>query len=631
MGTDKFSRGGQRFSAWMSSGIKYETGYLAANGLALLAVILVGTHAATFSAAGEPKAYAAGPPITDPQPPRLTESQKEYLSRLARRTLRDGLLGRGAYAPEYVPEALSTISAEVVLRVWHGGYLSAGGVGRFGPIVEATREAALMAVETLKPEPPEPDVLRVMTIDIEAAGPAEAVPYSGDWTAEGALRHLVEPGVHGLAFLGPRAIRRVYPSKLLHTDLTQHEMLAALAQTLSMVPAEITETRLERFRSTHWFEAGSGAEIRSLHRGLIVLPISEVRPDRLAEATARIAEYLAYRQLDSGLFSYQFEPGNDRYVEGGSPLAHAGATAALAMHAKVSGRSASKSAAELGIRFHLQGLTASQQLDDAAFIATADGENKLGLTALVALALAEHPEPQAYADTRLRLAKGMLSLQRPSGMFLTAFPPAVRLNEQDYFPGEALLALAAEQAIQPSDEIVAAFDKAIEFYRVYFRARRSPALVPWQVQAFARMGHLTGRSDFAEYVFELTDWLLEEQLTGENCPWPELLGGISPTSPGEPDISTALYLQAASDALLLARDRGEAPRIRKYELAVRAAARFVMQLQVRPEEVYFVRSPRDAVYGVRGGPALNRLRIDYCQHALIGLIKARQALYPDAS
>lgn len=570
-------------------------------------------------------------PNTGPSPPELTDSQKSFLTRLARRTLRDGLLGREAYAPEYVPQALNEISAEVVLRVWHDGYLNAGGVGRYAPIAAATREAALMAVETLKPDPPAPEVLRTMIVEIEAGGPAEAVPCSGDWTIEGALRGLAEPGIHGLAFLGPRAIRRVYPSKVVHTDLTQQEMLAALAQTLSMVPSDITETKLERFRSTQWYEPRSGADIISLHRGLIVVPMSDVRRDRLAEAAERIAEYMAYRQLDDGLFTYQFEPGNDRYVEGGSPLAHAGATAALAMHAKVSGRSASRSAADLGIRYHLQGLTAAPERSDAAFIATADGENKLGLSALVALALGEYPDAAHYADTRRKLAKGMLSLQRPSGMFLTAFPPAVRLNEQDYYPGEALLALAAEQAIQPSDEILGAFDKAIEFYREYFRARRSPALVPWQVQAFARMAQLTGRSDFADYAFELTDGLIAEQLTDENCPWPELLGGISPTSPGDPDISTALYLQAVSDALALARARGEVDRVRRYELVVRRAARFVMQLQVRPEEVYFVRSPRDAVHGVRGAPALNRLRIDYCQHALIGLIKARQALYPDAS
>ena len=74
---------------------------------------------------------------------------------------------------------------------------------------------------------------------------------------------------------------------------------------------------------------------------------------------------------------------------------------------------------------------------------------------------------------------------------------------------------------------------------------------------------------------------------------------------------------------------GSAKRAERYETVVREAARFVMQLQVRQEEAYFMRSPRDAVGGIRTTPALNLLRIDHCQHALIGLIKARQVLFPD--
>ncbi len=74
---------------------------------------------------------------------------------------------------------------------------------------------------------------------------------------------------------------------------------------------------------------------------------------------------------------------------------------------------------------------------------------------------------------------------------------------------------------------------------------------------------------------------------------------------------------------------GDKARTARYESLVRDAARFVLQLQVRPEEMYFTPSPQDAVGGIRTSPALNLLRIDHCQHALIGLIKARQVLFPE--
>ena len=81
--------------------------------------------------------------------------------------------------------------------------------------------------------------------------------------------------------------------------------------------------------------------------------------------------------------------------------------------------------------------------------------------------------------------------------------------------------------------------------------------------------------------------------------------------------------------MTLARAVGDSPRTRRYETLVREAARFVMQLQVRPKEAYFIRSAQDAIGGVRAAPAVNRLRIDHCQHALLALMKARQTLYPD--
>jgi hypothetical protein len=329
------------------------------------------------------------------------------------------------------------------------------------------------------------------------------------------------------------------------------------------------------------------------------------------------------------LFSYQYEPALDRYSDANNLVRQVGAVAAMATHATYSGRGGSLAAADLGIRFHLQGLTQLPGAPGAAFIATADGENKLGVTALLALAMSEHPHPKQYAETRERLARGMLALQRPSGMFVTAFPPAVEVAAQEYFPGEALLAMAGAYRHDRSAAVVDAFDRAISFYRDYFNDRPSPALVPWQVQAYARIAESTQRRDYVDYVFALTDWLADKQLAPANCDWPELHGGVAAYEPGRAGVSTASYLEGFADALRLARAVGDTERERRYRRVVRSAARFVMQLQVRPEEAYFMRSPRDAVGAVRSTPTLNLLRIDHCQHALVALIKTRQALYPD--
>jgi len=407
-----------------------------------------------------------------------------------------------------------------------------------------------------------------------------------------------------------------------------YDALRSLAQQLTNQKDAIGAIKLARFRTVHWYQPVGSTQIVSLQRGLMVLPPEAVSRAGLDTALDRLGRYLIYRQQRTGHFSYQYEPALDVYSHSDNVVRQAGATLALATYAKHQGTRTAVEAADRSLKYHLQGLTDFPGSEGAAFIATEDGSNKLGVTALISIALAEHPDAKRYAATRARLVKGILQLQRPSGMFLTAFPPVVDVGAQDYFPGEALLALARAYEHEPQAEILAAFDRALGFYRSYFEESPSPAFVPWQVQAFAAMAQQTQRRDYVDYVFTLTDWLAERQLTRKNCDWPELWGGIAAYQPNRAGVATASYLEAFTDALHLARQVKDQERANRYEQVVKLAARFVMQLQVKPEEAYFARSQLDAVGGIRTNPALNLLRIDHCQHALVALLKTRAVLYP---
>lgn len=564
-----------------------------------------------------------------PSTPQVSAAHREFLSRLARRTIEDGLKNLGVHEPEYVPEALSSTTAECVVRVRHAGFLLSVGVGGPGPLAAAVRDAASAAVQSIAPEDRvAASDSEAWLVEVEVLGATSALPEGIDWTQAAAIDAFVEPGIDGLLVLTPGRARRVCPSEFVTSDLALSDAVRLLAQALQLGPDQVRRTPLMLFRTAHWYEASKGARPVGLYRGGAVVPGSDVTAAGLADSVDRIAEYMVYRQRSTGLFAYQFEPGADRYSDEDNLVRQVGATLALAVHARERGRSASLAAADSAIRYHLQGLTNLPGHDDAAFIATADGRNKLGVTALLSMALAEHPRREQYAEVRRKLVKGILALQASTGMFVTAFPPATQLGGQEYFPGEALLALAADYDLHPTGEVLAAFDRAIEFYRDYFNASRSASFVPWQVRAFALMAKHTKRKDYQDYVFELSDWLAGKQLTAKNQEWAELSGGVAALGAGRAGVATASYLEAFADALTLARALGDKKRIGRYEEVVRGAARFVMQLQVRPEEAYFARSPQDMIGGVRAGPALNRLRIDHCQHALVGLWKARQALFP---
>jgi len=588
----------------------------------ILAVVIA---EAAFSQAGNLAADTLAAPFAH-----LTENHREFLSRLARRTVRDALGDRRPYEPQYVPEGLQGVTAEAVVRLRQRGYLLGAGAGGPLPLAQATRDAALAAAVGLIPDREIASALvDELLVEIEIAGPAEPIPVVGDWRTPGVVDGFVEPGVYGLALQGATGVCRICPTEMFAADLSLADALKLLAQGAKADPSQAGGAPLLRFRTIHWQEPIAGAGTVLLQRGMTLVAPEAVSRERLDATIASLAEYIAYRQLPSGLFTYQFEPGLDRYSDEDNLVRQVGTVVAVSVHARLSKKSASLAAADTAIRYHLQGLKDIPSVDGASFIATLDKHNKLGVTALLSVAMASHPNAEQYDSIRRRLINGMLSLQRPSGMFVTAFPPAEEISGQDYYPGEALLALALAYDYQPSAVVLDAFDRAISFYRDYFRDSRSPAFVPWQVQAFALIAQHSKRQDYVDYVFELTDWLAEKQLTPMNCEWPELRGGIAAQTSGRAGVATASYLEGFTDALMLARTVGDTERARRYEKVVREAARFVMQLQFRPEEAYFVRSPQDAIGAIRAAPAVNKLRIDHCQHALLGLMKTRRALYPD--
>lgn len=569
-------------------------------------------------------------PLESGKPPVLSDTQRQFLSHLARRAIRDALLSRPPYEPEYVPSTLQDVEAEAVVRVRRDGYLLANAAGGKTRLVASTRDAAAAVAKDIAASSSfAADQLSDCLIEIEAVGPAEPLKVDGNWTEPRALDPFIEPGIHGITISGRGRTRRICPTEFVTSDAVVAEAIRSIAPLVQANGADLSGIAVSRFQTAHWYEAKTGGGIINLSRGMMYVSPEWVSPAGLDEAMEHIAEYMMYRQQPSGLFSYQYEPSNNRYSAEDNDVRQAGAVVAMAVHARRSGRSAPLAAANLGLERFRRMIVPVPGMATAAFVRTPDEQNKLGVTALVALAMAEHPQADRYSAERRKLVSGMLWLQRPSGMFVTAFPPAQEIEGQEYFPGEALVALAADYALDPTEPVLEAFDRGINFYRGFFRGDPSPAFASWQAQAFARMASKTKRKDYADYTFELMDWLAPMQLTSANCDWPELYGGIASYQYGRAGVATASYLEGFADALWLARAVGDTDRAARYEELVRNAARFVIQLQVRPEEAYYVRSPRDAVGGIRTGPALNLLRIDHCQHALVALIKTRQVLYPE--
>ncbi len=586
--------------------------------------------AAVVCAAGAVVAGSDAPP--SPVAPAISPLDQQYLTRCVRRMLEQRVQD-GAVGPvPYVPPDLRDLNCQVLVTLRENGLHRGTGISEVRPILQACREAAGIALDRVAiVKTLDAALLPRLTLEIEVVGEPVPVGIMVDVLLAGPVERFIEPGVDGIKMIHGDTAARISPSEFAAFNMTMAEAVREVAASMTMSPDDLPHVRVARFRSRHWIQYAPGDRVIELTRGMCPVPPDAVTAAGLDDAADRLARYMLYRQQPTGRFSFAYDPGEDRYLELDDEVVQADATRALCAYAIRPGSSgAARSAAHRALGAFARRVIDLAGVDGAGFVRTPDGMNKLGVSALICLAMTECPDPVRYRYERDKLVGGMLWLQHASGKFVTAFPPADILPTQESYPGQALLALARVYDEQPQQRIMRAFDRALACYRELFQYSPSPRFAGWQIQAYARMAQPAKRDDFNEFVFRMADALVAVQLTERNCPYPDKWGAIAAWHPSLVGSATAAYLCGLCDALVLARKVGDGERAKAYEQAVRLGVRFLLQLEFKPQEAYFVRSARDAVGGVRTDLIDSTLRIDNSAHALLALTRARDVLFPTA-
>ena len=337
----------------------------------------------------------------------------------------------------------------------------------------------------------------------------------------------------------------------------------------------------------------------------------------MTQAVEQIAAFIRFRQVPEGIFSYEFLPGRDAYwPEEQNWIRQAATTWALALHARVSQEKASARACAQAIGAFEKMIKPLPGVSGAQFVATPDDKHALGTTALIVLALIDSPERDRHAGLRRSLLEAIASLQRYDGGFRTAFPPAPSTGSQDYYPGEALLAIVRHYELDPDVRWRDLCDKSLLFYQDYFRQERPPMFVPWQSQAWGHLARQTRLRKYAEFVFEMSDQIAATAIAWSDPTLPIYNGGFDVHGDGSPGVSTAVYVEGLVEAIRTAEAFGEKEYAARYREATKNAARFVLQLCWRSEECYYVRTPKNVLGGVRNTMISPTLRIDNMQHGL---------------
>lgn len=583
-----------------------------------------GTRAPLLALALWTACAAEPPPPDDPTPPPVALSvppaQQARALTHARRVLeafhtagRDAALEEPAPAPEPADVAVERVA--VTLRV--GGRLRGVGVAAEGTFDERVRAATVAAAEDTRAPGGPVTPAEVAEARIELHAGLDGVRLYG--LSPEAVASTVEPGRHALE-LRAAAGAYITEARPLVEGWTTLEALDHLCTEAGLEAGCAGSVELWRYLGDHWVEGPTGAPI-PLWRTHRIVALGDVTREAVDEAARQCAGYLVAHQRPAGDFDYLYHPGEDALLPGDVTVRQAGAAYSLSRAAALLGDPAVDAAARAAVANIV-----AHEATNAAGHAYIDWQGtSLGLTGLSLLAIAELTTTDEHLDVAARLADGIASLQGADGRLHTDYVKATEDKDaQQFYPGEALLALARLTVRTGEDRWLPVLERAFDYYAAFWEAEGKSAFVPWQAATWANVHQLTGDARYAELAFGLQDVLLARQdLRSYGHTLHDDWGGTMSRPPGgQPTFSTGTFLEPLPLLVVVARAVGDHERADRYAAALRHGLRFTLQLVITEPETWFTPDPARALGGVRSTLDDVRVRVDNVQHVVTAFLQA---------
>jgi hypothetical protein len=347
------------------------------------------------------------------------------------------------------------------------------------------------------------------------------------------------------------------------------------------------------------------------------------------------ADWLHRANRDDGRFVYGYLPAVNLVMEGDHYLRQAGAAVALARAARFISDKDYTARATQAVLTLLSDTTTDPREPEVRYTSLPSSViNRLAAAGLLVLAVNELPAPQ---DDLLKQSEQLCNYirkqQRPDGSLSYAdgtdsAAGAADVDGINYYPGEALYGLMSSQQHRPAPWKTELVRKALDYYRPWWRAHKSPAFIPWQTAAYTAAYLQTKDQVFADYVYEMNDWLCGLQYERLDPRRPLWVGGFMGWVEGKrtetaPDVSSATYAEGLAEACRVARATGDLLHYRRYDSALERALQFLATLQYTEANTQHFAAwyRRQLVGAFHASDQDGNLRIDYTQHAACAMIE----------
>jgi hypothetical protein len=442
-------------------------------------------------------------------------------------------------------------------------------------------------------------------------------------------------GIRGLEISVADRSQLYSPLEVLRGNLSANRLVRDLAASLNTSPPALRETASFRVFDGEQIliRLGPDPEGILLERGNVFVKPEDVTARSVRGAARLATDWLAANVALDGALPYCYRPSELKPLEGVNRVRQWMATIALERSAAPRLAPEIWELAERNLAFNLA--TTFRQEGTLGVITGLENDVSLGAVSLAALAIAESHVGGRYGAEQAALAATIDHLHQDNGAFRTFLRPTTRDDNQNFYPGEAMLYWATVYEGRPDPALLARFMASFKHYRQWHRDHRNPAFIGWHTQADYKVWRLTRDPELRDFVFEMNDWLIGLQQWALPTEYRDLMGRFYAPGAGfgPPHASsTGIYLEGLVDAFRLARDVGDTKRAEAYRVAILRGLRDVLQLQFADDVDMFYVPPGFRKY-VRGAIRTteydNVIRIDNVQHNLMAMLNVLQAFRPE--
>ena len=369
-------------------------------------------------------------------------------------------------------------------------------------------------------------------------------------------------------------------------------------------------------------EPGSGRLVK-MFRGNTLVRQEDVTQENVEKLAEGMGNWLSSNIQIDGRLVYKYWPSKELESRSNNMIRQFLGTVSFGRWMKYKGDPEMKEKFKFNLEYNLNHFYKEDENKSVGYIEKY-GKAKLGAAAVAALAIHESDTGNRFVHQENMLMRLTNYLWNESGKFISFYKPE-RDDNQNFYPGEALVYWSEVYSADRDDKLLRKFMKSFHYYKTWHLSHRNPAFIPWHTQAYYNIWLLTKNDELKDFIFDMNDWLISVMQKDDNNTYKDLDGRFYSQRPyyGPPHASsTGVYLEGLIDAYKLANTVGDSERQENYRIAILKGLRSVMQLQFSDDvDMFYISEKGRVAGGIRTTVYDNEIRVDNVQHNLMAVIK----------